>query len=541
MIYNTERALPASESLRTIAKEGTDGVIGEAGSVSDAVGQCDSLNVMMLPISPNDATCTVVVGNFESYQVGDGLCYIAGELAFDSLYSKLQINKWMRLPKFEGRKIKDRVLDHSLPLIHHPRVTISKGIDEFDLPDLYSNFKKKQKGFLFQHLDALRTWLENLDGILDELKELLEKRDVVRNNTVIVMTVNSGQSDLLGNFICQARSKGFDIGNVLVFSTDEETHKLVQGLGVASYYDHKNLGDMPKGEAKAYGDPVFARMMLAKVYCVLYVALLGHDVLFSDVDVVWLKNPLDFFHDESNTEIQKYDILAQHDGSAQPRYNPFSANSGFYYVRSVIVAEEDHFFMKPFAADTSMLRANKKSQYLFTSLIYDGYVENSPVVEISSVKWFSLHFLSHRALVRKTKSHQQVLVQLLLEHQSMFGLKVKVFDKILTKEFPGGFHYHQGENCFSFPDTCGANLTNHYLIRPYDRLGNYATDRVWQLACLHFPHELDRKQGGPFANAHLASNSAICACCTTNLTQPCVSSQGEQVEISAAARVLALE
>ncbi|EJK74019.1 hypothetical protein THAOC_04332 [Thalassiosira oceanica] len=73
MIYNTEKALPAAESLRKIAKEGTDGVIGEAGSISDAVGQCDSLNVMMLPVSPNDATCTVVIGNFESYQVGDRL------------------------------------------------------------------------------------------------------------------------------------------------------------------------------------------------------------------------------------------------------------------------------------------------------------------------------------------------------------------------------------------------------------------------------------------------------------------------------------
>ncbi|EJK74018.1 hypothetical protein THAOC_04331, partial [Thalassiosira oceanica] len=193
---------------------------------------------------------------------------------------------------------------------------MSKGIDEFDLPDLYSNFKKKQKGFLLQHLDALHTWLDNLDGILNELKELLAKRGVVRNNTVIVMTVNSGQSDLLDSAISFAKLGAKD-------ST------------LATYYD---------------------------------------------VDVVWLKNPLDFFHDKSNTEIQKYDILAQHDGSAQPRYNPLSANSGFYYVR---------------------------------------------------------------ALVRKTKSHQQVLVQLLLEHQSMFGLKVKVFDKLLTKEFPGGFHYHQ--------------------------------------------------------------------------------------------------
>lgn len=49
----------------------------------------------------------------------------------------------------------------------------------------------------------------------------------------------------------------------------------------------------------------------------------------------------------------------------------------------------------------------------------------------------------HGAVVRKSKSHQQVLVQLLNEHSSLFGLHVKVFDKLQTDMFPGGFHYHQ--------------------------------------------------------------------------------------------------
>jgi hypothetical protein len=135
---------------------------------------------------------------------------------------------------------------------------------------------------------------------------------------------------------------------------------------------------------------------LAQILCVLYVSLLGHDVLFQDVDVVWFKDPMAYFHDTDNTAIQGFDILFQHDGSVQPRYSPLSANSGFYYVR-----------------------ANKKTQYLFASLLYHG------------------------ALVRKSRSHQQVLVQLLNEHASLFGLKVKVFDKARTDLFPGGDHYHQ--------------------------------------------------------------------------------------------------
>lgn len=71
------------------------------------------------------------------------------------------------------------------------------------------------------------------------------------------------------------------------------------------------------------------------------------------------------------------------------------ANSGFYYVR-----------------------ANKRSQYLFTSLLY------------------------HSDLILTWDSHQQALVQLLSEHSSLFGLNVKVFKRD-SEMFPGGFHFHQ--------------------------------------------------------------------------------------------------
>ena len=36
-------------------------------------------------------------------------------------------------------------------------------------------------------------------------------------------------------------------------------------------------------------------MMLAKVISVQLVSLLGYDMLFSDVDVVWFRNPLEYF------------------------------------------------------------------------------------------------------------------------------------------------------------------------------------------------------------------------------------------------------
>ena len=58
-------------------------------------------------------------------------------------------------------------------------------------------------------------------------------------NTIIVMTCNMGQSELLVNFVCNAHSKGYDLSNVLVFPTDQSTKELAEGLGLATFYDEK--------------------------------------------------------------------------------------------------------------------------------------------------------------------------------------------------------------------------------------------------------------------------------------------------------------
>ena len=124
------------------------------------------------------------------------------------------------------------------------------------------------------------------------------------------------------------------------------------------------------------------------------VGLLGVDILFQDVDIVWHKNPLEFFHDESSP-IYNFDTYFQDDGAHSVRYAPWSSNSGFYY-----------------------LRHNDRTQYFLNSLLMAG------------------------DLILKTDSHQQALVAVLSEHASLYGLRVKVLSRD-EDDFPGGFHYHQ--------------------------------------------------------------------------------------------------
>merc|ERR1711862_150012 len=123
-------------------------------------------------------------------------------------------------------------------------------------------------------------------------------------------------------------------------------------------------------------------------------SMLNYNFLFQDVDIIWYKNPLDFFHNNSsNNSLRNFDILLSRDGNNQLRFSPFYANSGFYYVRS-----------------------NDKTRYLFTTFVYAG------------------------DLLMRHEGHQAVLTQLLTEHSSLFGLKVKILH---GEEFPGGREYHE--------------------------------------------------------------------------------------------------
>jgi len=326
-------------------------------TAADATANCDSMNVITTSNGGSHRQCTAIVGNYESYHV----------------------QRWMR-------DFKDQKPDYNSPLKAVSRGMNDKGSTPFKVPE--ANHIEK-------HQEALRNYFNHLDEVIAELKPIAES--VVKKNTIIVMTCNMGQSELLMNFVCNARSKNLDISNILVFPTDTDTKELAEGLGLATFYDKRNFENMPEKEAKRYGDRNFEAMMFAKVVCVQLTSYLGYDLLFQDVDIVWYRNPLDYFHDESNP-FYNFDMYFQDDGAHSARYAPTSANSGFYYVRN-----------------------NEKTRYLFTSLLYNS------------------------DMILRSHSHQQALVQLMAEHSSLFGLRVKVLDREMD-EFPGGWNYHSKKN-----------------------------------------------------------------------------------------------
>jgi len=156
-------------------------------------------------------------------------------------------------------------------------------------------------------------YLQKLPATLERLRPLAAQ--VVVDNTIVVMVCNLGQSELLMNFVCAARARKLPLDRVLLFATDSDTYQLARSLGIAAFDVRDAFGDMPTQAAGRYGDKKFMGMMMAKVYCVHLVNALGYDLLFQDVDVVWYKDPVSYFHSK---ESKDFDFYFQ-DGTRQGR------------------------------------------------------------------------------------------------------------------------------------------------------------------------------------------------------------------------------
>lgn len=202
ILYQSEESLPASDE--TLAHSAAYNDMGgiPLTDPKTATENCDAMNVIFTANPGNPAQCTAIVGNYESYH----------------------IQRLMRVDAPHSSPIK-----HELPLVQVSRGYASRGKSNFYAPPF--------EGYVKKHWKGLRTFLENVDSVLEDLEPILER--MAKNNAVVVLTCNRGQSALLVNFACSARSRGFDLSNILVFPTDVETKDLAEGLGLTTYHDEK--------------------------------------------------------------------------------------------------------------------------------------------------------------------------------------------------------------------------------------------------------------------------------------------------------------
>jgi len=201
MLYNEKKAMPNNRTLSRAAENNGD--IPQT-TAKEATENCVAMSV-------------VFIKNPDS-RIGQCVALVGGQ------YQGYHVQRWQRLIG-EGSKGKT---DRSAPLRLTSRMTNGAGYDEFLLP---------KKWHLEDHEEIMKTYLNSLSKIRKDLDAILKK--IVINNSIIVMTVNKGQSELLMNFACSARARGFNIGNLIVFPTDMFTKDLAEGLGLATYFSNE--------------------------------------------------------------------------------------------------------------------------------------------------------------------------------------------------------------------------------------------------------------------------------------------------------------
>lgn len=352
ILYNDQGSVPTEDATAAQVRNFVNGVfMPPLLSVEEATENCEVLRV--LTIEEEKPQCLALVGQRPH--------------AF-------HVQNWARAGKSGTSK--------QLPLRITGRTYVnSRGIYAKKPPSRHHQTAAIRK---------LQRYLDSIGQISMELQPIL--RTVTSpDKAVIVMTCNYADADLLINFVCHAKGHGIDLSHLLFFPTDDQIHTVAKSLGLNCYYNAKIFEGVPTVRNKLFGDTTFMEIMLAKVLTVHMVNWLGYNILFSDVDLVYNKDPLPYFQNLSNSDAA-YDIIFQDDHSRRPENGPYFGNSGFYWVKH-----------------------NDKTRSFLTDMVV------------------------HLDRLQETRSHQHAMEEALAEHASYYGMRVKVLEK--ESHFPSGGEY----------------------------------------------------------------------------------------------------
>ena len=177
-------------------------------------------------------------------------------------------------------------------------------------------------------------------GSTDNLAALLTRitsDDETRNSHVVVLAANYAYRDLALNFACNLRR--LKVSNYIFFALDEKAYIFLRNRGINVFYHglaqtletlrlENKQADSGEKEA-VFGTRDFIHTSQLKSRLVLEILRLNYDVLFSDVDVFWLQDPVSFMSSFKEDVIIQSDAKS-HEGQAL-NYN---LNSGLYYARA---------------------------------------------------------------------------------------------------------------------------------------------------------------------------------------------------------------
>lgn len=161
---------------------------------------------------------------------------------------------------------------------------------------------------------------------LDQL--LLQVADGTKN--VVLVGVTSAYSDMLLSFVCRARTLG--IHNLLVAALDETAYQTAFMQGLPVFYEVANRKPVLVGNNTCeYGSTCFQVTTKLKLQFVLRILKKGYNVLWSDIDMVWYKDP---FPHLISYGPASFPIQSDEPNLYLPANGVGRIDTGFYYARA---------------------------------------------------------------------------------------------------------------------------------------------------------------------------------------------------------------
>ena len=273
LILYTRKAIP-SDAQTAAAVTGNDGEMAPLLDAKTATENCDVMNVVTLA-ARNADTCTVVLSDYESFHM----------------------QRWMRQP-YPLRMSRSHTLQRSLPLRHVGRGVGNNGKDSFPAPRI-----KHQ----VSNMEALKTYFEALDDVKKELSPIAKR--VAKNNAIVVLVCNKGQSDLLMNFACSSKAKGLDIST----HAHDEHDQMWQVIGVVN---SSGIGIL---DCIIHGPPTMHAIFFAGLF---YASSRLYQPFFGDTSSRYDegdKETVDAYRGgylDENNAVRNNEIYSGHDGDA---------------------------------------------------------------------------------------------------------------------------------------------------------------------------------------------------------------------------------
>ncbi|MFH1868404.1 MAG: putative nucleotide-diphospho-sugar transferase [Candidatus Omnitrophota bacterium] len=164
------------------------------------------------------------------------------------------------------------------------------------------------------------------DSGIEISKDSVDK--VMHGKSYIIASVcNYGYLRIVKNWAWYL--KKLNIPNYLVFCLDNRLYDKLLELGINAYHV-KTCQHFPTN-SQVHRTCGFSIIVHGKITVVYELLKAGFDILLSDADTIWLKDPMKYI------AVEGYDIQMQSDARSYDKEFPLQAayfNTGFYYVKS---------------------------------------------------------------------------------------------------------------------------------------------------------------------------------------------------------------